>query len=62
MQLTSESIEEQTQQALSNLKNVVDASGSSLSKVVKTTVTLRFCGLYTPSNVTTHTGIPQVDG
>jgi 2-iminobutanoate/2-iminopropanoate deaminase len=34
-------VEEQTRQALTNLKNVLAAAGSSLEKVVKTTVFLR---------------------
>ena len=34
-------IEAQTRQALTNLKNVLEASGSSLEKVVKTTVFLK---------------------
>jgi reactive intermediate/imine deaminase len=37
-QLVSGGIEEQTKQALKNLKAVVEASGSELGKVVKTTV------------------------
>jgi 2-iminobutanoate/2-iminopropanoate deaminase len=32
------SVEDQTRQAISNLSNVLEAAGSSLSKVVKTTV------------------------
>jgi len=31
-------IEEQTEQVLKNLKNVLEAAGSSMNKVVKTTV------------------------
>ena len=34
----AETIEEQTRQAISNLKNVLEAAGSGLDKVVKTTV------------------------
>jgi 2-iminobutanoate/2-iminopropanoate deaminase len=40
MKVSSEAIKEQTQQALSNLRHIVEASGSSLNKVVKTTVIL----------------------
>jgi reactive intermediate/imine deaminase len=38
MQIVPGGIEEQTKQALKNLKAVVEASGSSIDKVVKTTV------------------------
>ena len=38
--IVSKSIEEQTHQVLDNLKAVVEAGGSSLEKVVKTTVFL----------------------
>lgn len=38
MQVIEGGIEEQTQQALKNLKAVVEASGSEMGKVVKTTV------------------------
>ena len=34
----AETIEEQTRQAIANLKNVLEAAGSGLDKVVKTTV------------------------
>ena len=34
----AETIEEQTRQAITNLKNVLEAAGSGLDKVVKTTV------------------------
>ncbi len=36
--ITAETIEDQTKQAITNLKNVLEKAGSSLSKVVKTTV------------------------
>lgn len=36
--VTAETIEDQTKQAITNLKNVLEKAGSSLSKVVKTTV------------------------
>lgn len=38
MEIASGGIVEQTTQSLQNLKAVVEASGSSLNKVVKTTV------------------------
>ena len=38
MEVVPGGIEEHVKQALANLKNVVEASGSSLDKVVKTTV------------------------
>lgn len=41
MQVIEGGVEEQTQQALKNLKAVVEASGSELGKVVKTTVFLK---------------------
>lgn len=40
-ELVSNSIEEQTRQALKNLRNVLEAAGSSLGNVVKTTVFLK---------------------
>ena len=36
--VTATTIEDQTRQAITNLKNVLEAAGASLSKVVKTTV------------------------
>lgn len=36
--VTAETIEDQTRQAITNLRNVLEKAGSSLSKVVKTTV------------------------
>ena len=38
MELVSGGIEEQTRQVLANLTNVLEAAGSNISKVVKTTV------------------------
>jgi 2-iminobutanoate/2-iminopropanoate deaminase len=35
------SIEDQTRQAITNLKNVLEAAGSSLANVVKTTVFIK---------------------
>lgn len=39
--IVSTTIEEQTRQVLANLRNVLAAAGSSLSKVIKTTVFIR---------------------
>ena len=39
--IEAEGIEAQTRQAISNLSNVLEAAGSSLSKVVKTTVFIK---------------------
>lgn len=41
MEFVAGGIEEQTRQVITNLKNVLEAAGSSLSKVVKTTVFLK---------------------
>lgn len=41
MELVSGGVEEQTRQVLSNLTNVLEAAGSSLSLVIKTTVFLK---------------------
>lgn len=40
-QLIAPDVESQTRQVLTNLKNVLDAAGTSLDKVVKTTVFLK---------------------
>ncbi len=40
-ELVSNLVEEQTRQALTNLQNVLEAGGSSLAQVVKTTVFLK---------------------
>jgi 2-iminobutanoate/2-iminopropanoate deaminase len=40
-ELVAVDVEAQTRQALTNLKNVLEAAGSSLEKVVKTTVFLK---------------------
>lgn len=40
-ELVAADVESQTRQALNNLKNVLDSAGTSLDKVVKTTVFLR---------------------
>ena len=39
--IEAKSIEEQTAQSISNLRNVLEAAGSSLAKVVKTTVFIK---------------------
>ena len=39
--ITAETIEDQTRQAISNLSNVLAKAGSSLSKVLKTTVFIK---------------------
>ncbi len=39
--IEAESIEDQTRQVIANLQNVLSAAGSSLSKVVKTTVFIK---------------------
>jgi 2-iminobutanoate/2-iminopropanoate deaminase len=41
MELVAGGVEEQTRQVLTNLSNVLEAAGSSLDKVVKTTVFLQ---------------------
>jgi 2-iminobutanoate/2-iminopropanoate deaminase len=38
-------IQEQTKQALENLQHVLSAAGSDFSKVIKTTIFLKVCGL-----------------
>jgi 2-iminobutanoate/2-iminopropanoate deaminase len=40
-ELVSQELEAQTRQVLTNLKNVLEAAGSNMEKVVKTTVFLR---------------------
>ena len=40
-ELVANTVEEQTRQALTNLQNVIEAAGSSLAHVVKTTVFLK---------------------
>ena len=49
-QLVAGEIEEQTHQALTNLKNVLEAAGSSLEWVVKTTVFLQNMGDFARMN------------
>lgn len=48
--ITAESIEAQTRQALENLKAVLEAGGSSLANVVKTTCYLSDIGNFKPFN------------
>ena len=43
-------IEDQTHQVITNLKNVLEAAGSSLSKVVKTTVFIKDMGDFAALN------------
>ena len=43
-------IEDQTRQVITNLKNVLEAAGSSLSKVVKTTVFIKDMGDFVALN------------
>ncbi len=50
MELVSGGIEEQTRQALANLTNVLEAAGSSMNKVVKTTVFLKDMSDFTKMN------------
>ncbi len=40
-EIAGDSVEEQATQAFTNLKNLIEASGSSLDKVVKTTVFIK---------------------
>lgn len=50
MDLVPGGIEAETRQALTNIKNVLEAAGSSLQNVVKTTVFLRDMGDFTKMN------------
>lgn len=49
-EIVGTTIEEQTRQSLNNLKAVVEAGGSSLDKVVKTTVFLKDMGDFVKMN------------
>jgi len=49
-QLAGDSIEEQTHQAMANLKSVLEASGSGLDRVVKTTVFMTDLGEFQRMN------------
>lgn len=57
--LAGESIEEQTQQALRNLRAVVEAAGSSMDKVCKVTVLLKDMGDYRAVNEIYATYFPS---
>ena len=48
--LVTGDIRDQTRRALENLKAVLDASGSSLERVIKTTVFLKDIGDFAPMN------------
>ncbi|MCI0521870.1 MAG: RidA family protein [Chloroflexi bacterium] len=50
MQIVEGGIEAETRQALTNLKNVLEAAGSSLDRVLKTTVYLRDMGEFALMN------------
>jgi reactive intermediate/imine deaminase len=50
MQIVPGGVEAQTEQALKNLKAVVEAGGSELGKVVKTTVFLKSMNDFTTVN------------
>lgn len=58
-ELVSGGIEAETRQALTNLKNVLDAAGSSLEQVVKTTVFLRDMGEFAQMNAIYAEFFPQ---
>ncbi len=49
-ELVSSEVEAQTRQALTNLKNVLEAAGSNLDNVVKTTVFLKDMGDFPKMN------------
>ena len=50
MELVPGGVEEQTRQVLANLTNVLEAAGTSMSKVVKTTVFLKTMDDFTKMN------------
>ena len=73
MELVEGGFDAQMRQVLNNLTAIVEASGSSLDKVVKTTVRLLLIIITWPraiafglgsgqSRLICNTGIPQVDG
>jgi enamine deaminase RidA (YjgF/YER057c/UK114 family) len=62
MEVVEGGFEEQMKQVLKNLTAVVEASGSSLDKVVKTTVRLSSFQFKTSQTNFTNAGISQVDG
>jgi len=49
-QIVEGGIAEQTERVLENLRNVLEAAGSSLERVVKTTVYLKDMGEFAPMN------------
>ena len=48
--LMPETIEEQTAQSLTNIKNILEAAGSSMDNVVKTTVLMKDLGDFVKMN------------
>ena len=60
MQIVSGGIEAQTEQALKNLKAVVEAGGSELGKVVKTTVSQKIKNLSLVQLIPAHVFYVQV--
>ena len=62
MQIVSGGVEEQTKQALKNFKAVIEARGSSVDKVVKTTVCSRIYNIMCFSGIYIFAGIPEVNG
>jgi 2-iminobutanoate/2-iminopropanoate deaminase len=60
MQIVSGGIEAQTEQALKNLKAVVEAGGSELGKVVKTTVSQKIKNLSLVQLIPAHVFYVQI--
>lgn len=58
-ELVAGGIEEQTRQVLGNLKNVLEAAGSGMDKVVKTTVFLKDLGDFETMNRTYAEFFPE---
>lgn len=50
MELVSGGVEEQTRQVLANLKNILDAAGTNIGNVIKTTVFLQDMGDFSKMN------------
>ena len=61
MEVVPGGIEEQTEQVLKNLKAVVEASGSTLPQVVKTTVGRSYISMVFSTNSLQFAGLSQVD-
>eukprot|EP01132_Coremiostelium_polycephalum_P007497 gene7497-9213_t len=59
MDFTSNKVEEQTKVALQNMKAILEASGSSMNKVVKTTILLRDMADFGPVNNVYSTFFPD---